>query len=95
MAQLKAKLYDEILIPAPFDLLFCGHRETYKESGRLKLTASDPNPHLLADKAMRFFVGDRLVYQGHVRGDDEFGQLRKTEAGKFEVWLDPRYVNYA
>jgi hypothetical protein len=94
MAQAKAKLDHDIHLPVPFDLIYGGQREVVKVSALLKLTpdyaAADP---LVSNNRLRLYIGDVLRYEGHSLGGVQFGELRKTDKGKFEVWLDPRYVN--
>lgn len=92
MAGYRIKLTDDYEIPAPFDLLYCGQRQTVKEMGKLELKRDPSVRGMLDTRRMKFFIGERLTHEGSIRGDAEFGRIAKTESGKCEVWFDPQYV---
>lgn len=94
MAGYRIKLDNDIQLPVPFDLLYCGRRETITESALLRLTPDyGNNPAMLGHNRLRLYVNGSLTHEGGVLGSAQLGEIRKTEAGKFELWLDPRYVN--
>lgn len=92
MAGYKINLDSDIHLPVPFDLLFCGRRETIDKPALLKLTPDDASP--IAHNRIRLYIDRELRYEGHTSGGAQFGEFRRTATGKTEVWLDPQYVRY-
>lgn len=95
MSGYKINLDDDMQIQPPFDLIFCGLRETVTEPGLLKLRREPTTPPLLPAQSLKLFTGGTLKYTGQVVGDHQFGVLRKADNGKIEIWLDPHYVTKA
>lgn len=87
----RINLDDEIQIPPPFDLIFGGLRQTVRSPALLKMRRSLAPSPFLPEQSMKLFIGEHLTHTGHVIGSEEFGVLRKTNIGKLELWLDPRY----
>lgn len=92
MAGYRIKLTDDYEIFPPFDLLYCGQRQTVKETGKLVLRRDPSVRGMLDTRHIKFFIGERLTHEGTIRGDAEFGRVAQTGSGKFEIWFDPQYV---
>jgi hypothetical protein len=93
MAGYRINLDNDIHLPVPFDLLYCGRRATVNSPTLLRLTPDYADSQLLSNNEMRLYIKGVPEYEGRVLGSAQYGEIRKTDKGKIELWLDPRYVS--